>query len=78
MPLLRFGLAIMLATGATACGDRRASAGERYPECQRDQRRYRGGTNDAVAVAPLEPELDDGSISAYSPYKDYGSGPQTP
>ena len=78
MPLLRFGLAIMLATGATACG---IGAPQRASDIQN----VNAISDDIAAVrmtqSPSRPSNSNstaGSVSVYSPYKDYGSGPQTP
>ena len=78
MPLLRYGLAIVLTMGATACG-------VGAPQRSSDIQNVNAISDDIAAVRmtqspsrPSNPNSTTGSVSAYSPYKDYGSGPQTP
>ena len=78
MPLLRFGLAIMLATGATACGIG-------APQRSSDIQNVNAISDDIAAVrmtqSPSRPPNSNsttGSNSVYSPYQEYSTGPQTP
>jgi hypothetical protein len=78
MPLLRYGLAIVLAMSATACG---VGAPQRASDIQN----VNAISDDIAAVRmtqspsrPSNPNSTIGSISVYSPYQDYSSGPQTP
>ena len=76
MLLLRCGLAIVLAVSATACG---IGAPERASDIQNID----AISDDIAAVRMTEspsripnPNSSVGSISAYSPYTDFSSGPQ--
>jgi hypothetical protein len=78
MPLLRYGLAIVLAMSAAACG---IGAPERASNIQN----VNAISDDIAAVRMTQspsrvpnPNSSAGSISVYSPYKDYGTGPQVP
>ena len=78
MPLLRFGLAIMLATGATACG---IGAPQRASDIQN----VNAISDDIAAVRMTQspsrvsnPNSSTGSIGVYSPKKDFSTGTQTP
>ena len=76
--LLRYGLAIVLALGATACevgAPDRASAIQNVNAISDDIAAVRM-THSPSRVQ--NPNSSIGSISAYSPYKDYGRGPQLP
>ena len=78
MPLVRYGLAIVLAMSVTACGTR---ATERASNIQN----VNAISDDIAAVRMTQspsrvpnPNAGYGSTSAYAPYQDYSSGPQTP
>jgi hypothetical protein len=78
MPLVRYGLVIMLAMSATAC---EVGAPERASSIQN----VNAISDDIAAVRMTHspsrvpnPNSSIGSISVYSPYKDYGTGPLTP
>ena len=78
MALLRCGLVIALAIGAAAC---EVGAPERASYIQN----VNAISDDIAAVRMTQspsrasnPNSSVGSISVYSPYKDYSSGPQNP
>jgi hypothetical protein len=78
MPLLRYGLAMVLAMSATAC---EVGAPERASHIQNVD-----AISDDIAAVRMthspsripNPNAGYGSTSAYSPYQDYRSGPQAP
>jgi hypothetical protein len=78
MPLLRYALAIVLAMSTTACGvgaPRRASDIQNVDAISDDIAAVR------MTYSPTRisnPNASFGSTSAYSPYQDYGRGPQNP
>jgi hypothetical protein len=76
--LLRYGLAIVLAMSATACG-------VGAPQRSSDIQNVDAISDDIAAIRMTQspsrsanPNSTIGSISAYSPYKDYGTGPRNP
>ncbi|HEX2151853.1 MAG TPA: hypothetical protein VHG31_07650 [Stellaceae bacterium] len=78
MPLLRYGLAIVLAMSAAACG---VGAPERASSIQN----VNAISDDIAAVRMTQspsriqnPNSSIGSISVYSPYQGYSPGPQNP
>lgn len=78
MPLLRYGLAIVLATSAAAC---EIGAPERASQIQNVD-----AISDDIAAVRMtkspsrfpNPNTSAGSISVYSPYKDVSTGTQVP
>ena len=78
MGLLRCGLAVVLAIGATACG---IGAPQRASDIQN----VNAISDDIAAVRMTEspsrvpsPNSSIGSVSVYSPSKDFSPGPQVP
>jgi|SwirhisoilCB3_FD_contig_51_3059668_length_375_multi_1_in_0_out_0_2 hypothetical protein len=78
MPLLRYGLAIVLAMSATAC---EVGAPERASHIQN----VNAISDDIAAVRMTQspsripnPNTGSGAIGVYSPDKNYGSGSQFP
>ena len=78
MPLVRYGLAIVLALSATAC---EVGAPERASHVQN----VNAISDDIAAVRMTQspsrvqnPNAGYGSTSAYTSYQDYSRGPQTP
>ena len=78
MPMLRYGLAIVLAMSATAC---EVGAPERASHIQN----VNAISDDIAAVRMTHspsripnPNAGSGAIAVYSPTKDYSSGPRNP
>jgi hypothetical protein len=78
MPLLRYGLAIVLAMSATAC---EIGAPERASHIQN----VNAISDDIAAVRMTQspsripnPNAGSGAIGVYSPSRDYSSSPQVP
>jgi hypothetical protein len=78
MPLLRYGLAIVFATSAAACG-------VGAPQRSSDIQNVNAISDDIAAVRmtqspsyPPNPNSTTGSVSVYSPSRDYSTGRQLP